>query len=71
MAESRKKLPLLGLIVTGKLTCDGCGKVMRHPERYAYLYRESPPLRLCEGCSRARGLLTPEEDERLWEETFL
>src|SRR4030043_1122667 len=52
---------IAGLIVTGELVCDGCGKTMRHPERYGYIgyIREEgkPPLRLCEDCSRARGYL--------------
>ena len=32
---------IAGLIVTDELVCDGCGKVMRHPERYGYI---------CEDC---------------------
>ena len=62
-----------GLIVTGELVCDGCGKVMRHPERYGYICEEGePPLHLCENCSRARGYLKRRRDEKGREvETFL
>jgi hypothetical protein len=62
-----------GLIVTGEIVCDGCGRVMRHPERYGYIKEEDKaPLRLCEDCSRARGYLKWKKDERGHEaETFL
>ena len=67
---------IAGLIVTGELVCDGCGKTMRHPERYGYINHigeeGKPPLRLCEDCSRARGYLEKKRDERGREtETFL
>ena len=36
-----------GVIVTGEIECDGCGRIMRHPERYAYVSEdEKPVLRL-------------------------
>jgi sulfur relay (sulfurtransferase) complex TusBCD TusD component (DsrE family) len=54
-----------GLIVTGEIICDGCGRSMKHPERYAYVCEEEQPaLRLCEDCSRARGYLKPRRDEK-------
>jgi hypothetical protein len=54
-----------GLIVTGELECDGCGKTIRHPERYGYICEEDKaPLRLCEECSRAQGYLKTRGDER-------
>jgi len=54
-----------GLIVTGELKCDGCGKVMRHPERYGYICEEGHhPLHLCDDCSRARGYLKQKRDEK-------
>ncbi|RLC95039.1 MAG: hypothetical protein DRI39_01075 [Chloroflexi bacterium] len=56
---------IAGLIVTGELVCDGCGKPMRHPERYGYICEEGKePVRLCEQCSRARGYLVSRGDER-------
>lgn len=59
-----------GLIVTGELLCDGCNKIMRHPERYGYVCEEEkPPQRFCEDCSRARGYLKWSEDKNI--ETFL
>jgi len=62
-----------GLTVTGKMTCDGCGRVMRHSERYGYICEEGkPPLCLCVDCSRARGYLKLKRDEKGKEvETFL
>ena len=62
-----------GLIVTGDLTCDGCGKIMRHPERYGYICEEGKsPLHLCENCSRDKGYMKPKKDEKGHEvETFL
>jgi sulfur relay (sulfurtransferase) complex TusBCD TusD component (DsrE family) len=46
---------------------------MKHPERYGYVCEEGkPPLRFCENCSRERGYLKREEDEKGHEiETFL
>jgi hypothetical protein len=62
-----------GLVVTGEVECDGCGRMMRHPERYAYLSeQDQPPQRLCEKCSRVRGYLRQKKDEKGREvETFL
>ncbi len=62
-----------GLTVTGDMVCDGCGKVMRHPERYGYICEEGePPLRLCEDCSRDRGYLKGKWDEKgHYSESFL
>ena len=83
MEEAETRPQITGLIVTGKLKCDGCGRVMKHPERYAYIKWEglsSPDnvdkktsLRLCENCSRARGYLRQKEGEKEGEEeeTFL
>jgi hypothetical protein len=62
-----------GLVVSGEIQCSGCGRVVRHPERYAYLAEDNkPPQRLCERCSRTRGLLKKRRDEKGREmETFL
>lgn len=62
-----------GVIVTGDIECGGCGRVMRHPERYAYVSEdEKPVLRLCEKCSWSRGYLKQRKDEKGREiETFL
>jgi len=62
-----------GLIVSGETKCDGCGRIMRHPERYAYVSEDDEPsLRLCEKCSRAKGYLKKRRDEKGREvETFL
>jgi|APFre7841882590_1041340.scaffolds.fasta_scaffold106804_2 hypothetical protein len=54
-----------GLIATGEVKCDGCEKIMRHPDRYAYISEEGqPPLRLCEKCSDARGHMRKRKDEK-------
>ena len=63
----------VGLIVTGEMVCDGCGKAMKHPERYGYVSEEDkPPQRLCADCSRARGYLNTRIDDKGQEvDTFL
>lgn len=59
-----------GLIVTGEMVCDGCGKIMRHPERYGYISEEGKsPLSFCEDCSRAKGYLKWNADKKM--DTFL
>ncbi len=62
-----------GLIATGELVCDGCGRVVRHPERYGYVCEDGqPPVRLCQQCSEAKGYLKRKYDEKGHEsETFL
>jgi len=65
---------VVGLIVTGETTCDSCGKIMRHPERYAYVCDEESgsESRFCEKCSRDKGYLKKRKNERGEEiETFL
>ena len=59
-----------GQIVTGEMVCDGCSRIMRHPERYGHICEEEkPPLRFCEDCSRAKGYLEWNEDKKM--DTFL
>ncbi|MBM4461816.1 MAG: hypothetical protein FJ012_00590 [Chloroflexi bacterium] len=54
-----------GLIVTGEIICDGCGRSMKHPEKYAYVCEEEQePLRFCKDCSRAKGYLKSRRDEK-------
>jgi hypothetical protein len=63
-----------GLIVVNELVCDGCGRIVKHPERYGYICEdeEEDPMRLCEECSRERGSLTHKKDDKGRErETFL
>ena len=64
---------VVGLIVTKELVCDGCSRIMRHPERYGYVQEEGKdPIRLCEECSRERGYLKWKKDEKGHNvETFL
>ena len=59
-----------GLIVAGEIVCSGCGRIMRHPERYGYVCEEGKsPLSFCEDCSRAKGYLQWNADKKM--ETFL
>ncbi len=59
-----------GLIVTGEMVCDGCGRIMRHPERYGHICEEGKPaLRFCEDCSRDKGYLKWNVEKKM--ETFL
>ena len=62
-----------GLIVVSELACDGCGRLMKYAERYAYIREEGQPAqRLCEDCSREKGYLQRTTDEKGNEiETFL
>lgn len=63
-----------GLIVVNELVCDGCGRIVKHPERYGYICEdeEEAPMRLCEECSRERGFFTHKKDDKGRErETFL
>ncbi len=54
-----------GLIVTGELVCDSCGRLMRHPERYGLVSEDNePPKRLCADCSRAAGYLKARRDDK-------
>jgi hypothetical protein len=65
---------IIGLIVTGEMTCDNCGRTMRHPERYAFLCDEEKGTEshICEKCSREKGYLKKKKNERGEEiETFL
>ena len=62
-----------GLIVVNELVCDGCSRVVKHPERYGYIHDdEEAPSRLCEECCRERGFLSHKKDDKGRErETFL
>ena len=62
-----------GLIVINEMECDECGRLMKHPERYAYLTDEdAPPHRFCEDCCREKGYLNRKRHEKGRErETFL
>ncbi|MCX5998966.1 MAG: hypothetical protein NTU41_05075 [Chloroflexi bacterium] len=54
-----------GLIVVGEIVCDGCGRLMRHPERYGYFSDEgAEPRRLCTECARAAGYVKRKTDEK-------
>jgi len=56
---------IAGLIVTGEQVCDGCGRIMRHPERYGYVCEEeSDPIRLCEDCSLNKDYLRQRLDDK-------
>jgi len=60
-----EEIRVSGLIVTSQLICDGCGRVVRHPERYGYVCEPGvPPLRICVECSREKGYLRQRKDER-------
>jgi hypothetical protein len=56
---------IAGLIATGEVKCDGCEKIMRHPDRYAYVAEDGQPVqRLCEKCADARGYMRKRKDEK-------
>ncbi len=52
----------LGCIVIGELRCDGCGRLIKHPERYLAICDEEgveseqgKTLRYCVDCCLSRG----------------
>ena len=62
-----------GLVVINEMTCEECGRLMKHPERYGYICEEGKePVRYCEDCCREKGYLNRKKDEKGRErETFL
>ena len=51
-----------GCIATGEIRCDGCGRIIRHPERYLAInekdgieIEEGERARYCVECSLSRG----------------
>ena len=51
-----------GCIAIGEIRCDGCGRIMRHPERYLAIneeggieVEEGKTSRYCVECSLSRG----------------
>jgi hypothetical protein len=50
----------LGCIAIGEIHCDGCGRTVKHPDRYLAIYDEegvepTKVLRYCVECSLSRG----------------
>ena len=52
----------LGCIAIGEIRCDGCGQIIKHPERYLAIYDEEgveseqgQTLRYCVDCCLSRG----------------
>ncbi len=52
----------LGCIAIGEIRCDGCGRIIKHPERYLAIYDEEgieseqgKTLRYCVDCCLSRG----------------
>ncbi|HEX74894.1 MAG TPA: hypothetical protein G4N93_07135 [Dehalococcoidia bacterium] len=66
-----------GCIAIGEVCCDGCGRIMRHPERYLAInetdgveVEEGKTLRYCAECSLSRGYARYEEEKGEWILTF-
>ena len=66
-----------GCIAIGEVRCDGCGRTIRHPERYLAIYEtdeveveEGKTLRYCMECSQSRGYAHYEEEKGEWIFTF-
>ena len=52
----------LGCIAVGEIRCDGCGRIVKHPERYLALYDEEgveseqgKTLRYCVDCCLSKN----------------
>ncbi len=52
----------LGCIAIGEIRCDGCGRIIKHPERYLTIHDEEgieseqgKILRYCVDCCLSRG----------------
>ena len=52
----------LGCIAVGEIRCNGCGQVIKHPERYLAIYdeegiesEEGKALRYCVDCCLSRS----------------
>jgi hypothetical protein len=66
-----------GCIAIGEVRCDGCGRIMRHPECYLAIneadgveVEEGKILRYCKECSQSRGYAHYEEEKGEWVFTF-
>jgi hypothetical protein len=50
----------LGCIAIGETHCDGCGRTVKHPDRYLVIYDEEDigpkkVVRYCTDCALSRG----------------
>jgi len=52
-----------GLIAIGEITCDGCGRAIRHPERYLAIDEERKTLRYCVECCFKMGYARYKEEK--------
>jgi len=59
-----------GCIAIGEVRCDGCGRIIRHPERYLAIYEtdgveagEGKNLRYCVECSLIKGYAHYQEEK--------
>ena len=44
-----------GCIAINNIQCDGCGRIIRHPERYLIIDEEDKSLRYCIDCCLEKG----------------
>ena len=44
-----------GCIAIDEVRCDGCGRIVRHPERYLAIDEEEKTSRYCVDCSLEKG----------------
>jgi uncharacterized protein with PIN domain len=66
-----------GCIAISEVRCDGCGRIIRHPERYlaineteAVEVEGEKTLYYCMECSQSRGYAHYEEEKGEWIFTF-
>jgi hypothetical protein len=66
-----------GCIAVGEVRCDGCGCIIRHPERYLAINEENgvevdegKTFYYCKDCSLSKGYAHYEEEKGEWIFTF-
>ena len=52
-----------GCIAVGEVRCDGCGRIVRHPERYLLTDEEGKASRYCVDCCLERGYARYKEEK--------
>ena len=52
-----------GCIAIGEIQCDGCHRIIKHPERYLAIDEEGVTSRFCVDCSLERGYARYKEEK--------
>ena len=52
-----------GCIAVSEISCDGCGRIVRHPERYLLMDEEGKRARYCVDCCLEKGYAHYKEEK--------